>query len=66
MTDLEFIKEFSKITVIKACKDTRVDKSNLYSNRTSDKNVSKVARYLQSACYKLLENYYDKSEDSSL
>lgn len=40
--DLEFIKEFSKIKISTICKDLKIDKSNLWANKTSPQNIKLV------------------------
>lgn len=62
MEDLEYIKKFSKINITNVCKKAKVDKSNLYSGRTSPKNVKKVRRYIESNIAEL----YLLNEDSNI
>ena len=38
MTDLDFIKRFNKITIKELCLDNHINKSNLYTGKTSKKN----------------------------
>lgn len=64
MTDLEFIKKSAKITVIKACKDCKVNYSNLWSGRTSNKNIVKIRKYIEKQLRDLIAN--GESEDNSL
>lgn len=51
--DLEYIKRFSQITIIEACKKANVNKSNLWTGRTSKKNIKKVRKILESEVAKL-------------
>lgn len=48
MEDLEYIKKFSKISIKSVCDKAKVDKSNLYSGKTSKKNIKKVRKYIES------------------
>lgn len=59
MDDLEYIKTFSKISVNKACKKLKINRSNLLNNRTTKENIKKVRQELESEFAKL----YIKSED---
>lgn len=40
--DLEWIKKFSKITIIGICKDLNINKSNLFMGKTSPENTARV------------------------
>lgn len=51
--DLAYIKKFTKITVTEACKLAGVDQSNLWSGKTSKKNIKKVKRIIESCVAKL-------------
>ena len=48
MEDLDYIKKFSKISIKSVCDKANVDKANLYSGRTSKKNIKKVRKYIES------------------
>lgn len=39
---LDFIRKFSKITVSSICNDLGIDRSNLYRNITSERNIDLV------------------------
>lgn len=39
---INFIKKFSQITVSSICNEYGIDRSNLYRNRTSEKNIDLV------------------------
>lgn len=54
-SDLEFIKNFSKITIKDICKKAKVNKANLYTNRASKENINKVKRLIESEIAKLYE-----------
>lgn len=64
MTDLEFIKGSAKITVIQACKDCKVNYSNLWSGRASKKNIVKIRKYIEKQLRDLIAN--GESEDNTL
>lgn len=51
--DLQYIKKFSQITITEACKIAGVDKSNLWSGRTTKKNIRKVRKIIESCVAKL-------------
>ena len=53
MDDLEYIKKFSQITIIEVCKKAGVNHSNLWSGKTSKKNINKVKKLLESEVAKL-------------
>lgn len=57
--DLEYIKNFSQITIREVCKKAGVDPSNLWSGRTAKKNIKKVRKLLESEVAKLyiIEDY---------
>lgn len=59
MTDLEYIKSFTKIQVTKICNKLRIDYSNLFAGRTSKKNEQLVRKELESEFAKL---YINKDE----
>lgn len=42
MTDLEFIKKFSKIRISDICKNLKIQKNNVYTGKTKKENISKV------------------------
>lgn len=39
---LNFIRQFSKITVSTICNEYGIDRSNLYRNKTSEKNIDLI------------------------
>ena len=45
--DLEYIKMFSKITIKDACVRAGVHKQNLWTGKTSKKNIKKVRKILE-------------------
>jgi hypothetical protein len=64
MTDIEFIKKSSKITVINACEICKVNYSNVWSGRASKRNIKKVRVYIEKQLKDLIRD--GKSEDNSL
>lgn len=57
--DLEFIKNFAKISVKSVCKRKNVDYSNLQNGRTTEEKIKKVKKGLESDIAKL---YIEKEE----
>lgn len=53
MNDLEYIKKFNQIQLTKICKNTKVNRGNLYSGRTKKENIEKVRRTIESEIAKL-------------
>lgn len=53
MTDIEYIKQFSKITIKKVCEIENVNISNLYNERISDEKIEKVKKRLEHEVAKL-------------
>lgn len=66
MTELEFIKAFSKITIRSVCLECKVDYSNLFAGRSSNENEIKVRDLIEKRIYELLEEYHGESEDNTL
>lgn len=64
MTDLEFIKKLSKITVTNACEICGVNYSNVWSGRASKRNIKKVRVYIEMQLKDLIRD--GESEDNSL
>lgn len=59
MEDLEYIKKFIKISVPSICKKLKIDKSNLYTGKTTNLNIKKVRQEIESEIAKL----YIKGEE---
>lgn len=57
--DLEFIKNFSKISIKGVCETKKVDRANVINGRTSKENIKKVKKGIESEIAKL---YIDKEE----
>lgn len=53
MNDLEYIKEFNKINLKNICEKTKVNRGNLYANRTKKDNIKKVRKTIESEIAKL-------------
>lgn len=53
MNDLEFINKFSKIKVASICQKLKINRSNVYNGRTTDENLKKVRREIESEIAKL-------------
>lgn len=47
MTDLDYIKNFSKITVSKICKKLKIDNSNVSRGTTSKENLHLVREHIE-------------------
>lgn len=61
MTDLDFIKRFNKITIKELCQENRINKSNLYTGKTSKKNQVLIKKAIWCEIAKLLiEDYKDE------
>lgn len=56
--NLEFIKEFSGITVKGICKDLKIDSSNLYK-RARKKDTQKVRKEIQKRYTNLYNKFFD-------
>ncbi len=63
MSDLEFIKAFSKITISSTCKELNVNSGNLYNKKAGKKNEMKVALALIKKFYSILDEYNKDNED---
>lgn len=57
--DLKFIKDFSKITIKKACKETGVNISNMWTGKTKDAKIRLVRDYITCMVFKLLIEYLE-------
>lgn len=53
MEDLEFINKFSKIKVASICQKLKINRSNVYNGRTTNENLKKVRREIESEFAKL-------------
>ena len=54
MNNIEFLKEYNKITVSKACRELNISRANLMSGRSSSENSEKVVNYIKNELLKLL------------
>lgn len=66
MTDFEYIKKFSKITVKNACNKNKIDYSNLLAHRTTPENYKKVREEIESEFAKLYIKKDIKNETNIL
>lgn len=53
MTDYEFIKKFSKITVKNICKQNHISASNVWAGRSSQNTMHKIRTSIESEIAKL-------------
>lgn len=53
MEDLEFINKFSKIKVASICSKLKINRSNVYNGRTTNENLKKIRREIESEYAKL-------------
>lgn len=53
LSDLDFIKDFSKITISGICKDLNVNKSNLWRGTAKKDSIKKVAEEIKRRYEKL-------------
>lgn len=53
MEDLDFIKNFSKVSITKACKKAKVNRGNLYNGKVKPEKIKLVKRILESELAKL-------------
>lgn len=59
MEDLEYIKNFSRITIKGICENKNIDRANVINGRTSKENIKKVREGIENEIAKL---YIDKNE----
>ena len=53
MEALEFIQNFSKITVASICEKLNISRQNVYNGRTSKENLKKIRKTIESEYAKL-------------
>lgn len=56
MSDIEFIRKFSKITVKGACDQAGVNKSNIWSDKAKEDNIKAVKKILIISMLNLLKD----------
>lgn len=66
MSDLDFIKGFSKISIAKACRDLNINRTSLLLGRLKEEKVKKVRRYLECEVAKLYLGDNNGKENSTL
>lgn len=64
LKNIEFIKDFSKITVKKACEEEHVQRGDLYTLRASSEKIQRIKDNIRLRL-KELESKYD-SKDNTL
>ena len=57
LKNVEFIKNFNKITVIKACQEENVKKSNLYNMTTSKEKIERIKLNIDRKIKELYQDY---------
>lgn len=58
--NIEFIKDFNKITVKKACDVEGVKRQNLYSLKTTPEKIERIKKYIDKEINKLYEVYNER------
>ena len=67
LEDLEYIKKFSAITIAKACRHFKLDRSNLVNGRLGREKEKKVRKYIENELAKVYLEESDKYvKDSAL
>lgn len=59
MQDLDYIKQFSKITIKGICEENKINRANLLNGKTTKKNIKKVREGIENEIAKL---YLKKDE----
>lgn len=54
MTDLEFIKNFSKIRISTICRNLKIQSNNIYTGKTKKENIQKVKNEIYKELAKLM------------
>ena len=65
MTNLEFIKLFSKISITKICRENNVRQNNLWAGKSKPENVKKVADGIVEDMLELLIKYVKDSNEAA-
>lgn len=63
MKNVQFLKNFNKITVTRACKEENVRDSNLYTLKASKESIQRIKDNIDRRIRELYEGY---DEDNSL
>lgn len=53
MNDIDFIRNFSKISISGICEKTKINRANLLNNKTSKKNIKIVRENIENEIAKL-------------
>ena len=59
--DLEFIKQFSKISISRLCRENKINRSNLLCGRSTKKNSKKIKKAIMKEYRNCYEVYYSKA-----
>jgi len=63
MSDLDYIKRFSKITITKVCNDNHVDRSNLLAGRVKDKKVKMIRKAIEMEIGNIYKEEYESIKE---
>ena len=61
LKDLQFLKNFSKITIKGACKEENIKKNNVYTLKISKENLNRIKANIDNKINKLYEEYNENS-----
>lgn len=61
LKNIKFLKNFNKITVSKACEEEQIDRSNLYSMKTSSENIQRIKNNIDNKIKDLYKDYGNNS-----
>lgn len=66
MEDLEYIKNFSKISITDACKKNKINRSNVLNGKASKNKIKKVRKQLENdvAMLYLMRDENEERKDS--
>ena len=62
MSDLEYIKKFSKIKIAKICRENGVNSSNLWSGRLSDEKIHLIRKAIEKEVGTIYVEEFEKSK----
>jgi len=61
LKNIKFIKDFSKITVVKACSEEHIKTSNLYTLHISKENLERIKNNIDNKIKELYKDYEDST-----
>ena len=61
--DLDYIKKFSKITIVKACEKAKVRTNNLWAGKLSKNKIKKIRKIIESSIAELYLYNEDKENE---